>query len=343
MSGFHKDKKRQKRFDPTELAYLGAVLPPAMPSLACGDAIGRDLSLRTMAACASDHHLTASVDAKALIDACAEGDEVTVRNLLKLQGVCPDHTNASGWTALMVASTRSHVGCTRLLLEHGAEVDRANKDGVTALILACIADSHQCAVLLCAYGASRSATNKFGRAAAYFARQNNPHLARWLERTRHWCSPLHYLDDGLSLERTQALLEAGVSPHARVPGVVGAPSPLDIALELERAGEAPAGSPAALVLLWWRERLAALAMGTHSRLGRRSPVRVLGGMPEVLELVAHHLAYSAPSPKAEAARATDAQGCAAVWPAAARAARPNTSPSDHPSKCSRPSSPGGLL
>jgi hypothetical protein len=135
---------------------------------------------------------------------------------------------------------------------------------VTALILACIADSRECAVLLCSYGPSRRATNKFGRNAAFFARQNNLPLARWLEQTRHWSSPLHYLEAGLTPERTLALLAAGAYPHARVPNAPIEPSPLERARTLERAGEAAPGSPAHLVLRWWRDLLLREVMFAHA-------------------------------------------------------------------------------
>jgi len=222
----------------------------------------------------------------ALIKACADGDVAAV-GLHLGQGTGLNEADSGGWTPLMTAVVRGNTSCARLLLEHDAKVDLINGSGVTALILACIADSRECAVLLCSYGASRSVTNKFGRSAAYFARQNDEALARWLEQTHQYVTPLHYLDD-LTPLRTRALLEAGASIHARA--APDAPSSLDIARDLERGGSAPAGSPAAIVLAWWRERLQALAMGTHSRLGRGSPLRHLGGIPEVLELIAQHWA-----------------------------------------------------
>ena len=254
----------------------------------------------------------------ALMVSTADGDVRAVRLLLN-NHADPNHTDASGWTPLMMACMRAHVACARLLLDHGAEVDRCNHDGVTALMLACIADSKACAMLLCFHGASRDLTNKHGRPAGYFARQNNPQLARWLEKTRHYVSLLHYLDGGLlTAQRTRELLTEGASPHARARGVVGAPSPLDVARALERAGEAPAGSPAEVVLGWWRERLRALAMGTHCRLGSGSSVRLLGGVPEVLDLIVQRLAAAegaeatTDAPSAEGGAATAARtGCKA--------------------------------
>jgi hypothetical protein len=59
-----------------------------------------------------------------------------------------------------------------------------------------------------------------------------------------------------------------------------------IARELHAKGEAAEGSAAALVLSWWRPRLLALAMGTHTRLGAESPFRHLVGHHAVIEMIA---------------------------------------------------------
>jgi hypothetical protein len=41
-----------------------------------------------------------------------------------------------------------------------------------------------------------------------------------------------------------------------------------------------------LVLSWWRPRLLALAMGTHTRLGAESPFHHLVGHHAVIEMIA---------------------------------------------------------
>jgi hypothetical protein len=117
----------------------------------------------------------------------------------------------------------------------------------------------------------------------------------WFVATRLWVTPLHYLEDGLTPQRTRALLAAGHSVHARAEELY-APSPLDLAEALERDGRAFAGSAAAIVLASWREALVALAMGLHPRLGKASAIRHLGsvrdsaGCPLLLTLIRDHLA-----------------------------------------------------
>merc|ERR1712159_892432 len=111
----------------------------------------------------------------------------------------------------------------------------------------------------------------------------NAELITWLLDTWWWTTPLHYLEC-LTPQRAAALLARGANPHARAS--TDAPSPIMLAVELERVGRAPLGSPAALVLSHWRTRLLALAMGTHPRLGQESVVSKLAGLPEVCDMIA---------------------------------------------------------
>ena len=88
----------------------------------------------------------------------------------------------------------------------------------------------------------------FGNTAITLARHcGHHHIADWLEATREWTTPLHYLDI-LTPQRAAALLAAGASPHARATAT--APSPFTLAKAMQQAeGGVAAGSAAAQVIL----------------------------------------------------------------------------------------------
>ena len=54
------------------------------------------------------------------------------------RGASVTQTDTRGWTALMLASLRGHVGVVRLLLSKGADVKTADHEGKTSLYLACV-------------------------------------------------------------------------------------------------------------------------------------------------------------------------------------------------------------
>ena len=209
----------------------------------------------------------------------------------------------SGWTALMEACSGGYVDTARLLLERGANAKQASQHGDTALIRACMRGDMQLVQLLCCYGAEREAHDRHGNtaidAARAFARRPDPldnqhlEIAAWLEATKPWVTPLHHVSL-LEPAHARHLLARGGDAHARASSShpsglpTTAPSPLELAEALEREGRAPDGSAAALLLAWWRERLVAFAMGTHSRLGAESPVHKCACAPELIELIVAH-------------------------------------------------------
>ena len=71
------------------------------------------------------------------------------------------------------------------------------------------------------------------------------YIVAWLTATRLWSTPLHHLTiiDG---QRARALLRAGADLHAAAEA--GGPTPLSLATARRAEGQAPASSPAALVL-----------------------------------------------------------------------------------------------
>jgi uncharacterized membrane protein YhfC len=141
--------------------------------------------------------------------------------------------------------------------------------------------------LLSSYGAARTFTNRDRTkctAEELAMRTGHTALTAWLvTSTRKWTTPLHHLTI-ISAARAHALLRKGASILAAT--APGDPTPLSLARELQAKGEAAEGSAAALVLSWWRPRLLALAMGTHTRLGAESPFRHLVGHHAVIEMIA---------------------------------------------------------
>ena len=246
-------------------------------------------------------HPATSRDRRALMDACHHGRCADVETLLMETGVSVNVSSFPGnVTPLMLACMRGHASCAHLLLERGAAVDQLDDDGDTALMRCCRQGYASIAHLLCSYGASRDLLNRHGTSAIDDADETDEALATWLERTFFWCTPLHHLEV-ITAERALHLLESGADMHARAArvGRAEAPSPVELAKALERDSNAPAGSAAAVLLHWWRMRLCAFAMGTHSRLGEASPVLKLAGLPEVCEMIAAYA--SAPRAAADEA------------------------------------------
>lgn len=238
------------------------------------------------------HQRTAKIlFAFSLWSACRAGNAAEVGSLLASGGDV-DATIEYGETALMAACEQGHVACARLLLEGGAAVDQMCHYKSTALMRTCGArDAQEAQVklplvkLLCAYGASRERPGKWGRnSAMQIASRSHPSIGHWLDSTRQWTTPLHYIELHTP-DRTMEMLRGGADPHARA--APDACSPLDVARGIERCGQAPPASSAFLLLSWWRAQLVAVAMGTHPRLGQESEVYRLSGHADVLALICH--------------------------------------------------------
>lgn len=100
-----------------------------------------------------------------LLQAARTGDLKVVKELLD-QKVAPDARDQLGWTALMYACTRNHVGVAKLLLARGAEVNARDKLGWSPLMVAA-SNGHESTVkLLLAKGADQKAKNIYGETAA---------------------------------------------------------------------------------------------------------------------------------------------------------------------------------
>ncbi len=78
------------------------------------------------------------VHGKTVLHDCAQnGHRDCVRFLLEDVGMAVDGLKRGDWTALMLASAKSHVGTVELLLQFGADHKLKNKDGWTAFHIAC--------------------------------------------------------------------------------------------------------------------------------------------------------------------------------------------------------------
>ena len=78
-------------------------------------------------------------------------------------GVDPNHTNALGQTALMIAAENGEAETIQALLDAGAKVDAADPEGATALHVACWRGDTDAVARLLAAGAKLDATNRAGR------------------------------------------------------------------------------------------------------------------------------------------------------------------------------------
>ena len=199
--------------------------------------------------------------------------------------------DVEGWirTPLTVAARAGHAACTEALLAAGASVDDGYSCGdyrPPPLVLAVAKRRTECAQLLRSYGAALLEIDEYNYdswqwgvdmdVVAYARGTGQRELATWLEDSKDWPTPLHYLEV-ISPARTRMLLRAGADIHAArteaywtprthpcsrivhgriVDSSRVVPSPLDRAQALAHNSSAPRGSPAWLVLqatLWSRE------------------------------------------------------------------------------------------
>ena len=226
------------------MADLDDLLPPSPKALDDLDDLEDDLQntmdLHLWVACGNSN----AVEAEQLLD---HGANVDARI-----------SDERGYTALMCAcctsaTSEAMLTCARLLLDRGADVNLASSQGRTVLMVASVQGSEVLAKLLCSYGANRDAADEDGDTAITIARlggdEGRDRVADWLEATRLWTTPLHYLEV-VTPPRAAALLRDGADPHARAAGDAAAPSPFELAKAMQAAeGGVEAGSAAALVIL----------------------------------------------------------------------------------------------
>ena len=162
-----------------------------------------------------------------------------------------DCCDEDGETPLLLAVLNGHIHTATVLLESDADASLSDKDGHTPMSCACQYGHLATAKLLSSYGASRHFDLSFGSqkthetAEALAKFHGHLTLAAWLRDSCKWTTPLHHVAV-ISTSRTLALLRAGASIDAK--DQEGDLTPLALACELHAKGEAPNGTPAALVL-----------------------------------------------------------------------------------------------
>ena len=240
----------------------------------------------------------------------SEAGHAEIADALIAAGACVNQVVLeSGATPLYLASCKGHVRVLSALLEADAAVDQTTYDGKTPLLIAALEGHLPCVRELSSYSANRTTPSyqwlydwfaapdisilMTGRADLTMVlrcyadrraherdrrtnerRAKHLEVARWLEATALWCTPLHHLGT-IGAARARRLLREHVSVHEKATSAPGVslhekrqrthqlsrmspqdfaaamqviPTPLSLAEDLRAAGEAPDGSAAALVL-----------------------------------------------------------------------------------------------
>jgi ankyrin repeat protein len=103
-----------------------------------------------------------------LIHAAAQwGLQPMVARLAQEEPALVNAANEYGWTCLMLACSRGHVGLATWLLDHGARIDQGDLDGFTALTHAACGrrGRREAVALLLARGADPNAVGRWGSTA----------------------------------------------------------------------------------------------------------------------------------------------------------------------------------
>ena len=161
--------------------------------------------------------------------ACQEGHSECVRLLMEATASV-DSANDDEGTALMAACEKGHTACAALLLGSGASANLAKTDGTPPLIIAVHYGHLDCVKLLSSYNANRRMVANGKQCTAELVAMHRSQLAvaDWLVESRDWSSPLHHVEV-LTEARARTLLRQGANLHLCRPGVLGAPTPLDLA------------------------------------------------------------------------------------------------------------------
>ena len=209
-------------------------------------------------------------------------------HLLLDAGANVEHVDRHGNTPIMLALDHSYCSpslrrthnCIEMLLDHGANVNHQNSFGDTALHWACEDGLLSICVMLAAHGGSRSALNHALATPLDNARENattetHEIVQGFLEATRNWTSPLHYLTPFTKLRFVKNHVKSKADLHARADehGM----SPIEIARFIWRS-IAPFSSSlraAGYLLSYYESQKIAFVMASHPRLGMASPARFL--------------------------------------------------------------------
>lgn len=184
-------------------------------------------------------NLAAEEGVTPLMAAAQHGHADSLTALLEF-GADPNLAGEEACTPLHLVAVEGHDHIVSALCEAGADPSLPMKNDFTPLDFAAEFNHVHTAELLCSYSAMPR-----GEAALQASRAGHMDLARWLEASEEWITPLHHLLV-VPPERAYRLLRDGADLHACTQP--GRPSPFSLACELADRGEVEAGSTAALVL-----------------------------------------------------------------------------------------------
>lgn len=201
----------------------------------------------------------------------AENGHYAAAELLISRKANLDLPDVEGGTPLMFACQSGHIRLVSLLLESGARANLYSINGLTAIKVAITAGCERAVQLCSAYGGRRSGQSR--EHEAFAVEHNRKNVATWLARSRGW-TPLHHLEI-LTVSSTLSLLRCeGASSDAACADIYAASAdnetPLSIAKALHERGEAPLGSPAAMVLMasrWCSQSAHLFPATTQARAG----------------------------------------------------------------------------
>lgn len=168
-----------------------------------------------------------SESARPIAFACAEGRHAAARVLLEAGAETNFQDQEEGpWTPLVVAASENHIGCVRLLLDHGAQVDRSSSGG-TALYRAVLRDYLVVCRMLLDHGADASYVGKSGSILACAAENRNFEIVKLLiehgadfdgRANEEQMTALHKaVASQASIEMATYLLDKGADVNARTP------------------------------------------------------------------------------------------------------------------------------
>ena len=100
-----------------------------------------------------------------LLVTAGKGDEKTLEELLKQQGIDKNTRDDTGHDALMIAVTKGNKKCASRLIAAGSDVNAVDQFGCTALMKAAVDGQQECAALLLESGADLKFRSQVGKTA----------------------------------------------------------------------------------------------------------------------------------------------------------------------------------
>lgn len=175
---------------------------------------------------------------------CEQGDLEALAVYVDSHYGIPEFETFQAIDPVTLATIKGHADFVQELIEMG-EYYHNDRIMTSAMNEACIRGKLRCVQVICSFSGYGGGALSVELARRVIQHGHHEVLA-WLQTSRYWTSPLHYLCV-ISPARVCGLLRGGeYSPHtASVPVLK---TPVSIAGEMRAAGEAGEGTAAALVL-----------------------------------------------------------------------------------------------